>query len=106
MKFVEKFVVIPFERYQRLIKDKNSIEDSDKDLDKDSNKEKIEDIHNSEIKGENKKEVNIVKTETNKKGDPSQKFDKKLSESVTIPHRPPGIPNKSKKTSFKWEALF
>ena len=99
MKTIDKFVLVPFERYERLTKehteDKNII-NTEKQVGK--GQEKVEKVE-GKAKTQTKKVTEISKGKIKKQ--------KKLYSNIKqIPTLPPGIPDKPKIADFKWLSLY
>lgn len=106
MKHTDKFVLVPIERYERLIRGNSSNKNEGKHEEEvrlhqkgeggenkgEDLKEDFSKINKLEGVGEDKK---VIENRENKK-----EADKK------VPAPPPGIPNKIKKEDFKWMVLF
>ena len=111
MKFTDKFVLVPYDRYDRLTKSeggdtrkhpngKNSIpkESSIKEEPKNDTKEEVLEIQKKTEKQESPQKEKHFKSTTEENHSNSQ--------SNKIASRPPGILVKTKKAPFKWVTLF
>lgn len=115
MKFTDRFVLVPHERYQRyqhLLKNPQC----DKVGEKKPHHQKGGSLSNPPPTS---KKVNNPQIQTPKKEDKTEKYkNKKINKSDTIkkqkhstpqlkyPLPPPGIPNKPKSIDFEWISLF
>jgi len=112
MSKVDKFVLLPFERYERLLKDENATQKvhvsekvENSILEKKDQEHKNPKTHNQETDIEYKSK----KTESVESAKSDFKESSPLSENNTVPPLPPGIPVKNRKikhNSFKWHSLF
>jgi hypothetical protein len=115
MKFMDKFVLVPIERYERLTKSHSTIEN--KEEDKLGEKESPPHFGGGE-QSENKQEVTsennqLIPSPLSHEGDgvglkeEKEKIfplNKKKQQIRKIPPPPPGIPNRLK-TNFRWLKL-
>lgn len=103
MKLANKYVLLPFARYKRLVKGKEENTDSldINELNNPKNNKEIDNTTNEITNLENNKEVKSSTTPITHKEDFPEK----------VPTRPPGIRNKRKrqnkkhKVNLKWESL-
>lgn len=121
MKFTDKFVLVPIERYNQLTKDLadgnfnkgNKSEDlssSSQDANKLYKENKIHESHAPE----KEKQITFIddieqqrgKGKLKKLKSPLNKSSKIKKVRKTFPRPPPGIPNKIKKSDFKWFKIF
>jgi len=118
MKFTEKLVVIPFERYQRLINapgPKSQKTEKEEEIEE-KNTENIQKEKNTENTKKEKETENIPQTEKTSSIERGIENTPEISGSIPkiskstvntqIAHKPPGILNKPKNNNFKWESLF
>ena len=114
MKFTDKFVLVPIERYERLMEKQSSNK-----IETDQTAADIETVQTGGLldkKIENEEEIKETKDQTNKENKgveyeekPSlvKNFKKvrKNNPKKKFPPPPPGIPNKLKKIDFRWLTL-
>ena len=125
MKFTDKFVLVPTERYERLMKQKlpNKIETlqtvtktKPNQIGGFQDKKIEEEEEEEEEQGREGNTISKTKEQTNKEYRNEEKPKlaknfKKTKKNVSIidkekiPPRPPGIPNKIKKSDFRWLTL-
>lgn len=115
MKFTDKFVLLPIERYERLMKSNCFEGDKTKEIkenelrlqqegggkEKQDTEEK-EDIKSKRDKFDENKDSKAEEVEEEK----TQESEGEKDYTTKIPPPPPGIPNKIKKEDFKWIVLF
>lgn len=116
MKFTDKFVLVPFDRYQRLmketsfnkeetIKSKEVLQQEGKGFKtKETPSKQLHDIKTKKLK-ERDDSFNKSKSKTHSINGESLPI-KKKSTSSKYPLPPPGIPNKPKEFDFKWIRVF
>lgn len=108
MTSIDQFVLVPYERYERLLKGKatSPVSTSEQDKKEEESNEKgkqpiqTQDNHFSEEKKEALKNPVSTSNQNSNSFQPPPHLSKN-----TIPHRPPGIPNKSRKKNFRWYTL-
>lgn len=110
MSLVDKFVLVPFEQYDQLMRDNEDVkkfDDKEKDIEELELETTREKKPEKEIEGQKKtkQEENINKVEEPKKEEEEYIRKPKLSPINKVPARPPGIPERSKKR-IRWESLF
>ena len=100
MSHIDKFVLLPYNRYERLLKSNTTNEDSQKQT---SNtlthplpQDKLE-----EQETEQEEETSKQNTKSRKQDNTTHPTQKQ-----TIPGKPPGIPQNNKNQTFKWHSLF
>jgi len=112
-------MLIPYDRYQRLLKGKAGEIGKEKRLEKDNDNENINTLEigsEQEVKKEDRviekiNQIHKIKSNSDNKeieqeSDISTKKGDKEVLHNKVAQRPPGVPNKIRKTSFKWESLF
>lgn len=92
---IDKFVLVPYERYQRLLKNP---EEKKKD-------ENDEVIMKKEEKEDNN-EQNIQEKISNKNKQTEENSLTKVPQESLIQHRPPGLRQKKNKNKIKWYSLY
>lgn len=106
MKYTDKFVLVPVERYDHLMKEnasRKNVENSKKEPPS-HQKGGGRDIDEEEIKKNPTKVDKVEEVTADKKDTPLKKGEEQFIKKIPAP--PPGIPNKIKKEDFKWIVLF
>ena len=111
MKFTDKFVLVPIERYERLTKELSSDKDEEnKEVSMKKNFQKGEGLEIAHTENRNSFSEGVDKSVKAKQNLPSpipNKSHQKLPPPFPkYPPHPPGIPNKIKKPDFRWINYF